>query len=484
MHMYRTMGAAVVCLVAVAGCIDTAVSHDSERSTLVGQVVDWDGTVVSDAEVVLAIGDVEISERVRTDADGRYAVTVPVEPVLDGFAHGAEINLLIYSPTDDLPPLGSAEGDRVRLTPLTLAEFVADMGLLAVSDRVAVRTAHVPLQAKAYPITAELMTDGGELTWSFDSSPIGGPLEVTLVVAPGSIHLVGEEAQRQITLTPIPREKAPMQIPAGGTGVIWTIQPRDVVFDPPARVRITGDRLGLLGLTNTAAGTRFDVFGASLEQGWQRFGEVEVLGVDNNRVTLESTAGIISRGAWGHVFSGTNTDAGCLVSCYDEDSGTPIPCAIIDDNWGFDGSNDRQVGWVSLFQWDYNNLHRVFYYTDIEPVCAGCSNNGHPKAQLAFGLNLCAMDPNCDPAAPAPTLPPQDISLLAVRLDCLGLTDIADADARDAVLMSGESGDVPPSLRWGYLEQYTSTKSVSFGVAHRNFSYQANFYLPGCPASN
>lgn len=469
-------------LLVAASCVNA--TDTDGTTTLRGTVLDWNEAPVADAEVLLVIGAEPVTGSVITDAQGRYALpNVPAADVVDAYFNGNEISLLIYSDNEDLAPYGTAEGDRVHLTPLSLDEFVGDISELLVNEEVDLRTGYVPLQEAGYAITPELITEGGELTWHFDESPIGSALDVTLIIAPGSIRLTSDEYQREITLTPIDTARAPMAIPDGGAGVIWTIQPRDVMFDPPARVRVSGDRLSLLGMTESEVGTTFTVFGASLEDGWAEFGPVEVKGIENNVVTLESTEGIIRRGAWGHVFSGTYTDAGTLISCYDRDSGAPIPCAVFDDNYDLDGDAlDDQTGWVSLTQVDYQNQHRAVYYTDMEPVCSGCTNNGAPYSQLAFGLNLCARTPGCDPAAPAPVAGVHNIWLKAARLDCIGLDTETDITTRDSVIESFRGNGEMPGQWWQDLDDYSSTGDVEIGVAYRNFSYQATFNLKPCPA--
>ena len=176
--------AALAAMSLAAGC-DSADSVDESTTTLRGDILDWNDEPVAGAEVVLVIGEDEVSERIATDSDGHYELEVPGHLAVDANLRGKEVNLVVHSPAEDLAPFGTAEGDRVTLTPLTLQEFIADMSLLNLPGTVDVRTGYVPLQAPGYAITRELMERGGELTWNFAESTIGGELEITLIIEPG-----------------------------------------------------------------------------------------------------------------------------------------------------------------------------------------------------------------------------------------------------------------------------------------------------------
>lgn len=344
------------------------------HAALSGVILDWNDQPVGNAEVMLAVGGETVTTSVFTDTDGRYRLTdVPVDLVEAGLRERKEVSLLFFSPREDLAPHGTVEGDRIHLLPVTLREFI-DMDDLAPGADVWLRTAYVPLQQRGYKITPELIKNGGELTWKVRNSPVGGDLEVTVIVEPGSIIPDGEDPQDEITLTILDAERAPMQIPNNGVGILWTLQPRDIRFDPPARLRIKGERLNILGLADADVGSAFEINGATLERGWKRYGDVEIADMTDMTVTLESTTGIIPKGAWGHVLSNPDSDAGALVTCRNA-LGTPVVCAIWD------------AFQVAETQKDYNNTNRPFYFTDRETICGNCTDIGAPYAQMATGLN-------------------------------------------------------------------------------------------------
>lgn len=355
-------------------------AEQSVTARLSGTVLDWNDQAVANADVQLMLNGKAHGEPTLTDADGRYTLNVDVAAIQEATRMRQEVTLSVYSPYEDRGAEATFEGDRIRLLPLTLREFI-DMDALQDGADVNVRTAYVPLQAKGYKITPELIANGGELAWKVPN-PMGEgeDIEVTLIVEPNSIKVDGEDPQDEITLTVLDAERAPMQIPNDGFGVMWTIQPRDVRFDPPARIRMVGDRLSVIGLTDVQAGAPFDLFGATLDRGWQRYGDVQIANLTDNTITLESTTGVIPKGAWGHVLSNPDSDAGMLVTCLSE-RGTPeapelvpVRCAIL----GF--------GSVAGTQKDYRDQSRDYYYTDRELVCGGCTNNGHPESQMATGL--------------------------------------------------------------------------------------------------
>ncbi len=463
----------------LAAC-GTSADISSSSAALEGFVIDTAGERVVGAEVALAIGNVPVTPSVLTNEVGAYELPgIPVERVQTALAAGEEITLTIHTPREDRGPAGTFEGDRIHLTPVSLRQF-AKLDELTADATLAVRSAVVPLQAAGHPITEELMRDGGRLTWTFEDSPVGA-LEVTLIVAPGSIHLEADDPQMEITLTPIDPEWAPMQIPEGGYGPLWTIQPRGVTFDPPAQVEFAGQRMPLLGTTPPDVGSTFELFGASLEQGWQRFGDVELVAFDGMNVTLRSVGGIIRRGAWGHVFANNTTDAGVLVTCKDYNE-NPVACAVFDDNFS---SEDRN-GWVAWEQRDYNNQHHPIYFTDIEPTCAGCTNIGAPYAQLAMGLNICNKAADQQDCLDNPGAYAEQVGLRAIRV-CDGTfgTSTNLAARIDHALSVSDLYDC--AFNWNSSVCSNAgtiiyeTQAVGFAAQPRNFSYGALFYFPPCP---
>ncbi|MCA9538402.1 MAG: carboxypeptidase regulatory-like domain-containing protein [Myxococcales bacterium] len=363
-------------------------SQSQSLATLTGRILDTQNMPVADADVMLALNGIAVGEATLTAGDGTYALPVHVPAIRDALAKRQEITLLVYSPYEDRGARGTFSGDRIHLLPVTLRQFV-DLEAVEVGGEYAVRTAYVPLQAIGYQITDELVRDGGELTWRLPDSP-AGDVEVSLIIAPGAIKIAGDEPQREITLTIIENEKAPMAIPDDGYGVMWTIQPRDIVFDPPAKMRIKGDRLNILGLVDSEPGNTFELFGASLDRGWRLYGDMQIVELSGNTVVLESPDGIIQRGAWGHVLSDPASDAGMLATCRNKHSGLAVVCAIFAPR-GFELSGPP----LSLFetqvarrQADYNPVDRPFWYTDHENRCQNCTNIGRPEAQMAVGLSV------------------------------------------------------------------------------------------------
>lgn len=375
-------------------------AYGTTTASLSGVVLDWNDQPVANAEVQLVIAGDTVTDRILTDDQGRYTLPgVPVEAVQQARAENKEVTLLFYSPRQDLVPFGTEEGDRVHLLPVTLREFI-DMDDLQTDADVWLRTAYVPLKQRGFKITDELIEQGGELTWAVPNSPVG-ELEISLVVEPGSILVDGDEPEDEITLTVLDAERAPMQIPNEGVGVLWTIQPRDIRFDPPAKIKIKGQRLDILGLTEVEKGSPFEINGATLEQGWKRYGDVEIAEVTDMTVTLQSTKGIIHRGAWGHVLSNPVSDAGMLVTCMV--AGVPGPCAIL-TNQTFEGTlfDGLFTTNVSDTQTDFPGVApRAFWYTDKETRCGGCtrglggfglSRAEQAGAQMATGLTLSGDD--------------------------------------------------------------------------------------------
>jgi hypothetical protein len=408
----RSQGLWIALAVATAACGPTEdealppVADETPAATataaLRGTVVDWNDQAVAGAEVALAINGREVGDRVTTDEDGAYTLDVAVDAIRAAQNARQEITVLVYSPRVDRLPYDTVEGDRVHLLPITLREFI-DLGDLQDGAEVSLRTAYVPLQAKGYKITPELVANGGTLAWTVVDPGTGTDITVEVVIEPDSIKVDGDEPQDEITLTVLDAERAPMQIPGNGFGLMWTLQPRDIRFDPPARIRMTGERLPMLGLADVEVGTEFELFGATLDRGWAYQGNVAIAELSDMTVTVESTEGIIRRGAWGHVLSDPNSDAGALVTCHDRETGKKVACALFSRAYRF-GHLLTDNG-VSKTQRDYPNLTaatnnpfvdpaeagpgvRGLYYTDLETVCAGCTNNGQPHSQMSTGIDL------------------------------------------------------------------------------------------------
>jgi len=499
----------------VAGCGPVEEPIEVEQSeqalaTLSGVLLDWDDQPVAHADIALAINGAEATERVLTDEQGRYALKVSVKAIAEARQKQQEITLLMYSPYEDRGAVETFEGDRIRLLPVTLREFV-DMDDLTAGATVNVRTAYVPLQAQGYKITPELIANGGELTWRVPNpNSLGADmLEVTLVVAPNSIVVDGDDPQDEITLTVLDAERAPMQIPGDGFGVLWTIQPRDVRFDPPAKLKLVGERLSLIGLAEVEAGTAFDLFGATLDRGWQRYGDVSIQGMDGLTMTIESEHGVIPRGAWGHVLANPASDAGMLVTCQTP-GGDPQPCctvsarAIGESGLGIFpifASLADEIS-VSISQQDYqpgNNpgdVHydRLFWYTNMENRCAGCANR-NPRhewknAQMSTGLTVGDMVdvtvlaiPLCDNEIAETDIDARDAMVLA-RLGLFGGGIFgAQVDAGDQVDPGAGEGSTPQTDLWEEftgVTQFPADPRVRFSRSNV-FTFDIGNPLHGCP---
>lgn len=445
-------------------------------ATFHGRLLDTSGAPVEGARVALLVGSYPVTSEYSTDAQGEYRIEgVPVEDVREALARFEEVTLAFYSPLEDLPPFDTSEGDRVHLLPVSLDEFV-EIDRIQEGADLLVQSAWVPLQARGYRLTKDLRHDGGELVWAVPDGR-GGELAVSLLIAPGSIQVPEGAMQDEITLTVLDPARAPMQIPAGGFGPMWTIQPRDVSFDPPARIRIEGSRMTTIGTARPEIGESFDLYGASLEQGWSRYGTVDIVGAHDDVIVLESEEGIIRRGAWGHVFANIWSNSGVLVTC--TYSGTPVACAVLDDN-----NTNVQSGRIAYTQQDYSNQHLEWYFTDIEQNCSDCSNNGRPESQLALGINLCKT-----------WISGQCVDVLttgaAVKLRAIGICpgEIAEKDPvkRAALIKQRFASFSPPASLEGWDAQsatYGVGASASFMAFDRNFSYQANIAVPAptkCP---
>lgn len=432
---------------------------------LTGQLLDTDGNPVAHAEVSLAVGSVEVTARTMTTADGFYALDVPVDVIDEATANSQEVAVLFNTPTNDLEPFGTVEGDYVHLLPASLDEFI-DMDQLG-ADEIEMRVAYVPRQGQGFKITDELIENGGVLTWSPEGTQYGEDFSVSLVIEPGSIHK-GEYPQDEITLTLIEQVLAPMQIPEDGFGPLWTIQPRDITFDPPARIRLQGNRLPVLGPSEMSVGEETDLYGASLETGWKYFGGIEMTEDKDGIVTLESTEGIISHGAWGHVFGASGSDWGFLAECFEfpKDDEPPFStrakCVIIDDNRGScDDDPDAHTGILKCEQIDYNGAHHRVYSTVTEPRCNGCGGANAPYV-LAMGADDVG----------AGDLTSVNMKVKAVAL-CPEEYNMSDMDALwDSIrARSGQSSG-------GQAQLWDATPdSVDTTLAWRNFSKQAKIQV-------
>lgn len=415
-------------LALTTACVDAtdveAPAVGEAPATLTGTIHDTLDAPVAHAEVVLSINGYEVGQTVLTDAEGRYALPVQPSAISEALRVRQEIQVLVRPPLEDRGARGTWAGDRIQLLPLTLREFVP-VERIVPGARLDMKPGFVPVQGKGHPITDALMRDGGELTWHMARSPVG-PLDVTLVIEPGSMKIVGDDPQDEITLTILEREKAPMAIPDDGYGLMWTIQPRDVAFDPPAKVRIEGGRLELLGLVDAEPGTTFELYGASLDRGWMLYGDVRVDALTDDRVTLESVEGIIRRGAWGHVLSNPASDAGMLATCRNKHTGRYVACAIFGQR-GFAEAGPP----LSLFETQISNRQadyqrkpdRPFWYTDRENRCQNCTNIGVPQAQMAVGLSVGLPEAEGD----------QAVFVVATEL-CQSEFAVRNLDERDALV--------------------------------------------------
>jgi len=474
---------------------------------LMGRMLDTDEEPVAGAEVVLVIGSVPASEPTRTDENGAYALDVPTDRVVAAWNAAQEVTVVFNSPQDDRAPFGTAEGDLVHMMPASLDELVSIEDIVD-GARIETKTTFVPRQGKGFAITDELIANGGELTWVSDDSQYGKDFRVTLIIEPGSIH-EGEDAQDEITLTLIEQAKAPMAIPEDGFGPLWTIQPRNVVFDPPARIRIEGDRFPVLGDSALVEGDRTELFGASLETGWKLFGEIELADEVDGRVTLETPEGVIAHGAWGHVFSNTDSDYGMLVECFSrsayiaDGSNVRVQCAVLNDiaHWYFETDPVNGNHWVvtnlcddpnfvpppgvgggydnaflACQQWDYGTStydgHHMVYATDAETRCRGCG--GTDVAPYALAMSAAdTLGESTDPVYGAVTafpLCPEDTTITDMDVlwnDVLyPRIGLAFADGTALPYESADiAGEVDAALSW------------------RNFSKSVQIYVPdpvGC----
>lgn len=470
---FATLSLAALMLTA-AGCDEgsdnertDAEAQEADETTeattkLSGQLLDTDGEPVAHAEVSLAVGSVEVTARTMTTSDGVYALDVPVDVIETARANSQEVSVLFHSPTSDLEPFGTVEGDYVHLLPATLDQFI-DMDELG-AEELEMRTAYVPRQGHGFAITDELVANGGVLTWKPEGTQYGDDFSVSLIIEPGSIHK-GDSRQNELTLTVLEQALAPMQIPEDGFGPLWTIQPRDITFDPPARVRIEGRRMPVLGPSDMAVGEETDLYGASLETGWKYFGAIEMTEDDiDGRITLETTEGIISHGAWGHVFGASGSDWGFLAECFsypkpgEAPFTTRVPCAVVDDNKQ-SCINDpaNHTGILKCEQIDYNGQWSRVYSTTTEPRCNGCGGANAPYV-LAMGAD--------DVGA-------GDLTSVNLRLKAVALCPEEEGISDMAALydsIRARQGLSASSLEFLYD---VTDDSVDSTLAWRNFSKQA-----------
>ena len=96
---------------------------DEATTYLTGQLLDTDETPVANAEVVLAIGSVPVTEPVTTNAEGFYTLAVPTERVQAAWAGSQEVTVMFYSPDEDREPYGTVEGDNIHMLPSSLDEM-------------------------------------------------------------------------------------------------------------------------------------------------------------------------------------------------------------------------------------------------------------------------------------------------------------------------------------------------------------------------
>ena len=431
---------------------------------LSGQLLDTDGNPVAHAAVSLAIGSVEVTARTMTTTEGLYAIDVPVDVIDEAVAHSQEVTVLFQSPSSDLEPFGTVEGDYVHMLPASLREFI-EITQLGAED-LEMRTAYVPRQGRGFAITDALIEDGGVLTWTPEGTQYGEDFSVSLIIEPGSIHK-GDDPQREISLTLLEQVRSPMQIPEDGFGPLWTIQPRDITFDPPARIRIQGHRMPVLGPSDMAVGEQTDLYGASLETGWKYFGGIEMVEDKDGIVTLETPDGIISHGAWGHVFGDAATDWGFLAECFEYPKEGEAPfttrakCAIVDDNKDSCDDPSTHTGILKCEQVDYNAAHHRVYSTVTEPRCNGCGG-----ADAHYVLAMGADDIGAG-----------NLSSISMRLKAVALCPEEYAISNMQTLydsIRARQGLAASSL--AYLYDVTDD-SVDADLAWRNFSKQAKVHV-------
>lgn len=464
---------------------------DAPMTQLRGALLDVDGAPVANAEVRLAVGSVPVTEPVMTDAEGNYTLAFPTAEAKWAWSRGQEVTVLFNTPKRDEGAPG-AEGDLIHLLPATLDELV-DAELVVENAELEADTAYVPRQGQGFKITDDLVTNGGTLTWTTSDSQYGDNFSVSLIIEPGSLHR-GEDAQEEITLTLIEQALAPMAIPAEGFGPLWTIQPRDVVFDPPARIRIEGEEFAMMGPSDMATGDVTELYGASLETGWKLFGDIQLVErTEDGRVVMETTEGVVSHGAWGHVFNNTPNDYGMLVECFDRDSLERVQCAVLNDNtywyqdpddyynWnitntcedpdfvppdGVGGGYDS--GFLSCGQWDYGTSshdgNQMVYATDGETRCRSC---GGANSKTVVAMTARNVGTSSEPIFGGVTAFPL----------CPEETTIRDMDALWAILytrlgVNWGMGDILP------FEDATIAEELQVELTWRNFNKSVQIYLP------
>lgn len=468
-------------------------AEDAQTTRIVGRLLDVDGRAVGGAEVSLLVGSVPVAGPTRSNADGHYGLDLPLDEVHTAWTRGHEVTVVFTSPREDEGAVG-AQGDLVHLLPATLDQLV-DRERVVADAELDVGISYVPRQGQGFPITDDLVQDGGVLTWQTSDSQYGEDFRVSLIIEPGSIHR-GDDPQNEITLTLIEQAKAPMDIPEGGFGPLWTIQPRDIVFDPPARIRIEGQEFPVMGPSDMQPGDVTELYGASLETGWKLFGDIELVERNDGRIVLETPTGVVSHGAWGHVFNNTDNDYGMLVECFDKYTLERIQCAVLNDNtyWYQDPDNYNlwditnlcvepdfvppagggyDDAFLTCDQWDFSTSsqdgNHMVYASDGETRCRSCGGDA-AKYVVALTAN------NEVGEAQGPVY--GGVTAFALCPEEESTTDMAALwdSIYERLGLSFGSGAIVP------YEDAEIAEEVQVELAWRNFSKAAKIYLP--PAVN
>jgi len=133
----------------------------------------------------------------------------------------------------------------------------------------------------------------------------------------------------------------------------------------------------------------------------------------DGRVTLETPEGIISRGAWGHIYSASGNDYGMLVECFSKSAkqatgaDVRVQCAVLNDNaYWYQDPNDYNNwnitnlcqspgfvppagvgggyddGFLTCDQYDYgtanSNGNAMVYASNAETRCRDCGGSVAP----------------------------------------------------------------------------------------------------------
>ncbi|MFN3202702.1 MAG: carboxypeptidase-like regulatory domain-containing protein [Bradymonadia bacterium] len=384
MRLNRTLvsvlGAGALSIGALSGCAEETDQSEVQSSqealssaTIKGRVFDMMDLPVAGAEAIVMNGSQQTEYRTFVGADGSYTLRdVPVNLLLN-----KEAVILFVTPKVDLPPLGTVEGDYIHEMPMTINQFIEPLEI-GVKEEIMARPAYVPLQAKGYTLTPEVMANGGDFTWTYPDDGLRGELTVTLRVAPGAMNVPEDvDYQNELTMTPVDYFKTPMRIPNGGAGALWTIQPREITFDPPAEITLVGDRGALLGSlsADSEIGDAIELYGATYVEGWYKFGDAHIADLTEDKVTIDSNGGIIPKGAWGHVLGAEGVNAAVIVHCKDCDADgnlVPVACQI-----------DRDLS-VAPRQPDWTDDQVMRTDNEIRARAAGVD----PFAMAAVGLWL------------------------------------------------------------------------------------------------